>query len=54
MKYTNIHLRKSYRFNKALFYMSLIVLLLGAFILTFGFVRAKQQVNNVEPLEQVL
>lgn len=54
MKYTNIHLRKSYRFSKALFYMSFIVLLLGAFVLTFGFVRAKQQVNNIEPLEQVL
>ena len=54
MKYTNAHLKNSYKISKALFNISLIGLMLGTFILSFGFVRTKQQMDNVNPLVQVL
>ena len=54
MKYTNAHLKSSYKISKALFNISLFGLILGTFILSFGFVRTKQQMDNVKSLARVL
>ena len=54
MKYTNKHLKNSYRFNQVAFYISFVGFVIGTFILAFGFIRANIQMDNIRPLEEVL
>ena len=54
MKYTNKHLKKSYKFNQVAFYISFVGFVIGTFILAFGFIRANIQMDNIRPLEEVL
>ena len=54
MKYTNKHLKNSYKFEMLCLYIGLIVLTLSTFLLAFGFIRSKQQMDNISPLKKVL
>ena len=54
MKYTNKHLKNSYRFYQVAFYISFVGFVIGTFILAFGFIRANIQMDNIRPLEEVL
>ena len=53
MKYTNKHLKNSYKFNRICLYIGIIGLALSIFILAFGFILSKQQLENISPLEKV-
>lgn len=54
MKYTNKHLKESYRYIQVVFYISMVGLVLGTILLLSGFICAKRQMDNIKPLEDVL
>lgn len=54
MKYTNKHLKDSYKGIVWLLWISAVIFVGGVVLLTFGFVGAKKQMGNIRPLETVL
>lgn len=54
MKYTNKHLKESYKTFRVLLYISLIGLIIGMIFVFCGFIFAKNQMGNVNTLENVL
>lgn len=54
MTYTNTHLKESYKFYRISFIISLICLVIGSFILAFGFIMARKQLDNIRPVNTVM
>ena len=54
MKYTNKHLKESYKYSLCLLYIGAIGLVAGIVLLFFGFALTSKQMDNIAPLEKVL
>lgn len=54
MKYTNSHLKAAYGIYLIVLYIFIVFLIFGTFLLGFGFMKTKMQLDNVQPLENVL
>lgn len=54
MKYTNNHLKAAYRIYQIAFYIGIVCLAFGIFLLGFAFIKTKIQLDDVKPLENVL
>lgn len=54
MKYTNSHLKAAYGIYLIVLYICIVFLIFGTFLLGFGFMKTKMQLDNVQPLENVL
>ena len=54
MKYTNSHLKAAYRIYLVAFYIGIVCLMFGIFLLGFGFIKTKLQLDGAQPLENVL
>ncbi len=54
MKYTNSHLKDACRIYLIVFYLGIVCFMLGIFILGFGFIKTKIQLEGVQSLESVL
>lgn len=54
MKYTNSHLKAAYRIYLIAFNISIVCLMFGTFLLGFGFIKTKMQLDGAQPLENVL
>ena len=54
MKYTNKHLKESYKYSRGWFYIGVISFAIGIVLLLFSFVCAKKQMDNINTLENVL
>ena len=54
MKYTNSHLKAAYRIYLIVLYIGIVCLIFGTFLLGFGFMKTKMQLDSVQPLENVL
>lgn len=54
MKYTNSHLKAAYRIYLIVFHIGIVFLMFGTFLLGFGFIKTKMQLDGAQPLKNVL